>query len=591
MMEGTFGTTVTRRRVIAGMGMGALGLAGSALLGCGSSKNSGGSAGGSAGGDTGSKTVTSQTGVETLPLTAPVAQGKPRKGGTYTITVGPVTYVEHDAHTMRGRGEFHFISEKLTECDPVTAKTLPHVATSWEIADPNGMTLIFKIRNDLKVHNVAPWNGRQFDATDVAWNLERLGGLYAERLKIAPSAFQRATMVQNILKAEAVDKTTVKVTLSSPNSGLFAGVSENRTVLMPKEMDEVGFNDPMKFGGIGPYQMAEFKKDQTIRFKKYDQYFRQGEPSFDEVVMPAIPDRASQLAAFATGQLNAWTGLSETEAEQVKKARADHLLYTWIDCNWNHVRPSMTYAPFQDFRVRNAMHLALDYASIGNGVYGSGWGYQGALNVGFPEAWKPAKVKVLPGYNPDTKTADRAEAQKLLAAAGYPNGKGLDYDILLSVTGDAQKDVATRFQSQMTSVFTDMKVSLRPVDSGAFSTQQANGTFKALSYVITSSPDAVLDMISQYHSAGSRNYGAFKNKDVDTLLDKALKELNQENRTKLMDEFQTRFVSEWRPMYVMHANAVRNVTQSNIGGYDKLAGTWFGYSEGTKICRLSYLDK
>jgi peptide/nickel transport system substrate-binding protein len=571
-----------------GIGVGALGLAGAALLGCGGSATKNG---GNAPVDTAKKPVTAATGVETLPLTAPVAQGKPRRGGTYSITVGPVTYVEHDAHTMRGRGEFHFISEKLTECDPVTAKTLPHVASSWEIADKEGLTLVFKIRQDLKIQNVAPWNGRQFDATDVAWNLERLGGLYAERLKIAPSAFQRATMVQNILKAEAVDKATVKVTLSSPNSGLFAGVSENRTVLMPKEMDEVGFNDPMKLAGIGPYQMAEFKKDQVIRFKRADGYFRPGEPSFDEVVMPAIPDRASQLAAFATGQLNEWAGLSETESEQVKKARPDHLLYTWIDCNWNHVRPSMTYAPLQDFRVRNALHLALDYASIGNGVYGSGWGYQGALSVGFPEAWKPEKVKSMPGYNPDTKARDREEAQKLLAAAGFPNGKGIDFDILLSATGDAQKDVAIRFQNQVTSTFTDMKASIRAVDSGTFSTQQANGTFKTLSYVITSTPDAVLDMISQYHSKGSRNYGGFKNAETDALLDKALKELNQEARTKLLDEFQTKWMTEWRPMYVMHANAIRNVTQSNIGGYDKLAGTWFGYSEGTKICRLTYLDK
>jgi hypothetical protein len=29
---------------------------------------------------------------------------------------------------------------------------------------------------------------------------------------------------------------------------------------------------------------------------------------------------------------------------------------------------------------------------------------------------------------------------------------------------------------------------------------------------------------------------------------------------------------------------------SNVGGFDKLAGTWFGYSALTKICRLTYMD-
>ena len=37
-------------------------------------------------------------------------------------------------------------------------------------------------------------------------NLERIGGLYAERLKIPKASFQRATMVGNIQKAQATDK-------------------------------------------------------------------------------------------------------------------------------------------------------------------------------------------------------------------------------------------------------------------------------------------------------------------------------------------------------------------------------------------------
>ena len=56
-------------------------------------------------------------------------------------------------------------------------------------------------------------------------NMERLGGLYSDRLKIPKASFQRATMVQNILKAEAVDPLTVKVTLSPANERLNGSVS------------------------------------------------------------------------------------------------------------------------------------------------------------------------------------------------------------------------------------------------------------------------------------------------------------------------------------------------------------------------------
>jgi peptide/nickel transport system substrate-binding protein len=558
------------------------------LLGCGGdggSSNQGGAGGGQ------SAPVTSATGVETLPLEAPVAQGRPRRGGTYTQSIGATTWVLRDSHTQLGASEWHVISEKLTESNFTDAKVLPHVAASWEVADPAGLTLVFKIKPGIKMHNVPPWNGREFDAVDVAWNLERLGGLYAERLKQPVSAYQRATMVQNITKAEAVDKYTVKVTLSAPNSGLFAGVSENRTVMMPKEIDDIGFSDPMKLGGMGAYQITEFKKDQSETFKRFDGYFRSGEPSIDTAVLQVVPDRTSMIAAFSSNQLQLITGLNQQEMETIRKTNPDALVYTWIDCNWNHIRPSMSYAPFKDIRVRKAIHLAMDYAAIGNGVYGSGWGYQAALNPGFVEAWKPNKVRSLPGYNPDTKAADIAEGQKLMSAAGYPNGKGIDFDVLYITTADFIRENATRFQAQVTGAFPEAKVSHKPVDSPTFATLQASNDFKALSYVITAVPDPVLEMISQYRTGGSRNYGRFSEPALDTLIDKALAELNSQARTQLLDEFQQKWVDDWRPMYTLHANAVRNALQPNIGGYDKLAGTWYGYSSWTKICRLTYLDK
>jgi peptide/nickel transport system substrate-binding protein len=580
-------SSLTRRSVLRGAGAGALGLAGAALLGCGGD----GDGPTNQGAPKSSAPVTSATGVETLPLTAPVAQGRPRKGGTYAQSIGATTWVLRDSHTQLGASEWHVISEKLLESNFTDAKVLPHIAASWEVADPSGTTLVFKIRPGIKMHNVPPWNGREFDAQDVAWNLERLGGLYADRLKLPVSAFQRATMVQNIMKAEAVDKTTVKVTLSAPNSGLFAGISENRTVLMPKEADDIGYSDPMKLGSMGAYQITEFKKDQSEKFKRFDGYFRTGEPSMDEAVLQVVPDRTSMIAAFSSNQLQLITGLNQQEEETIKKTNPDALVYTWIDCNWNHIRPSVTYAPFKDIRVRKAIHLAMDYAAIGDGVYGSGWGYQAALNPGFAEAWKPNKVRSLPGYNPDTKAADRAEAQKLMTAAGFPNGKGIDFDVLYITTADFIRENATRFQSQITTTFPEAKVSHKPVDNPTFATLQAAGDFKTLSYVITAVPDPVLEMISQYRTGGSRNYGKFSEPALDALIDKALAELNPQARAQLLDEFQQKWVDDWRPMYTLHANAVRNALQPNIGGYDKLAGTWYGYSSWTKICRLTYLDK
>ncbi|MEI6665014.1 MAG: ABC transporter substrate-binding protein [Chloroflexota bacterium] len=585
MTIGQFGGRVSRRSVLEGIGVGALGLAGAALLGCGGTK-SGGEAGGASSGALG---VNQPKGTG-LPLTAPVVQGKEKAGGTFTEHTTS-SYTQHDPHTALATNIWHVIGDKGLEPDPQTAAIRPHVLTSWEVADPT--TLVFKVKPGIKTHNMAPWNGRDFTAEDVAWNLERIGGLYAEKLKVPAASFQRASMVANITKAQAVDPTTVKVTLSKPNSSFFNGLMDTRVPFAPKEMDDIGWNDPLKMGGIGPFQISEWVKDQKMNYKKNPNYFRPNEPHFDNFNWTIIPDRASAVAAFISGQTNMISALNQLEIDQIKKTKPDANLYAWIDSNWHHFRPSVEYAPFKDIRVRKALQLAIDYAQIMDGFYGSGWGYQAALNPGFPDSWKPEKVKSLAGYNPDTKAADRAEAQKLLTAAGFPNGKGIDFQIIFQNTsGTAYPENCQRFQAQMQQVFPEMKIGLKPyADNASFSVPQAKGDFQMVSYVITAAPDSVIEMQSQYYTGGSRNYGHFSDKNLDALIDKAQVELKMDARNALMEEFQTKFTTEWVPMYVLGAQPARVMMQGNVAGYDTTAGTWYGYSASTKACRWFYVDK
>ena len=587
-MSGLGTQAVTRRTVLRGLGTGALGLAGAALLGCGTQKSdTAAPAASSKGQEQGGKGSGAW-----LPLVAPVVQGKPKNGGTFSYAA-TASFLQHDPGTALAGNVWHVIGEKGLEPDPQTASIRPHVLTSWEVADPSGTTLIFKVAPNLFIHDKAPWNGRQFTAEDVAWNMERIGGLYAEKLKIPLSAFQRASMVGNIQKAVAVDPTTVKVTLSKPNSSFFNGLMDTRVPFAPREMDDIGWTDPMKMGGIGPYQITSSIKDQAMTFKKFDKYFRPGEPHFDNYNIPIVPDRTATIAAFLSGQNNLITNLVPTEIDSIRKVKPDSQLYSWIDSNWNHFRPGMAYEPFRDFRVRKAISLAMDRNALSDAYYGPGWGYQSSMCPGYPEAWRPEKVKALPGYNPDTKAADRAEAAKLLTAAGYPNGKGLDWDIIFTAsTGSSvANDDSTRFIAQMQSQFPDIKIVIKPLpDSATFATQQAAGKFKMVAYTITAAPDAVVEMTSQYYTGGSRNYGQFTDKSLDTLLDKAQVELNKDARTKLMDDFQGKFETDWMPMYVLRANPARHFIPGNVGGYDTVAGTWYGYSYYTKASRWFYVE-
>ena len=578
----------TRRSMLRGVGVGALGLAGAALFGCGSSAPASDKAGAAA-----RIPVDGATSGGGLPMTAPKVAGKIKDGGTWT-TASIASLKLHDAHTSLGASIWNYTSERMLEPDPNAGTIKPHVLTSWEVADKSGTTLVFKVHPKLFVHNIAPFNGRQFTAEDVAWNMMRIGGLYAEKLKVPLSSFQRATMVANIVKAEAVDPLTVKVTLSKPNSAFFNGLMENRTCLMPREMDDIGFKDPMKSAGIGAFQMGEWVNDQRAVYKKNPRYgeFRPTEPHFDEFRDIIVPDAASVQAAFISGQTSVVLVDTPESVTTVTKGKPDGNLYAWVDGNWGYLRPSYDYAPFKDFRVRKAISLAIDYAAIADGYYGAGWAYQASLNPGFPEAWKQDKVKALPGYNPATKAADRAEAQKMMAAAGFPNGKGIDFGVLFNRSTDFQVANVTRFQGQMATVFPEMKVAQAAVpDAAVFASRLAEGKFDMVGYTNTCVPDAVLEFTSQYHSQGSRNYGHDSNKDVDSLLDRAIVELNKEARTQMLDELQRRFMNEWMQSNVLMAQPKKFVLQGNIGGYDKVVGPWFQYSSNGQASRWYYIEK
>jgi hypothetical protein len=136
-----------------------------------------------------------------------------------------------------------------------------------------------------------------------------------------------------------------------------------------------------------------------------------------------------------------------------------------------------------------------------------------------------------------------------------------------------------------------MKVDQASVDSAAFAVPLAEGKFELVGYTNTVVPDAVLEMTSQYHSKGSRNYGRGNFPDLDALVDKAILELNKDARTKLMDEFQQKFQDDWMLSYILSARPVRRMLAGNIGGYDKVAGFWNQYSANAQVGRWFYVDK
>src|SRR5215208_287091 len=361
--------------------VGALSAAGTAFaLACGGGKDSG-----STSGDL-------STGAVVVTATATAEEQAKRGGG---ITVFRTTkFLEHDMHTALAGTVWHLIGNRAVSLEQWKGTLEAELAEKWEIIG-DGSEMVIHVRPGIKIHNKPPSNGREFTAEDMAFNINRIAGKYDPQ-NIA--RYQRASTLLGLNRAEAVDKTKVRIVMDRPSSAFFRGLAEIRNQMMPKDVvEQAGFpNNPEGFAGTGPFKIDKFEDSVKFETSRHPEYFVKDQPHLDTFRAVWMPDRATGLSAFISGQIDMFNGAQPAEIDTIKKAKPDAQFYQWQDLNWDHWRFNTSRKPFDDPRVRRALFLALDYQEIGDGYWGPGWGYTGPLVPAHPEALKAEEVAKLP---------------------------------------------------------------------------------------------------------------------------------------------------------------------------------------------------
>ena len=186
--------------------------------------------------------------------------------------------------------------------------------------------------------------------------------------------------------------------------------------------------------GSGPWVWKEWVKEVSYTYEKNANYFKEGRPFFDGFKVFIIRDIARQLAALKIGQVVGTYGpyhgsylpkdMATLEKETGGQMRAMNLKDSDIKGFIYHINKP----PFGDPRVRRAFYLAVDRDQIMDTVHGKEYSSIGTwFAPGTVEDLN--EVRQQPGYrtlNGEKHPDDIIEAKKLLAEAGYPDGKGLE---------------------------------------------------------------------------------------------------------------------------------------------------------------------
>ncbi|MGH8058163.1 MAG: ABC transporter substrate-binding protein, partial [Candidatus Entotheonellia bacterium] len=276
----------------------------------------------------------------------------------------------------------------------------PCLAESWT-ESPDGLAYEFKLREGLTFHN-----GDPFTAEDVKFSFLRYKGTSARLLR------------DKVKAVEVIDPHRVRFVLHAPWPDFltfYATPATGAAWIVPKQYVERVGDDGLKQRpvGLGPYRFVRVDPGVELVLEANERYWRKT-PSIKRIIFKGVPERSTRLAMLKTGEADLAYLMIGDEGAAIKRDPRLRLAQVIPPAVWWVEFPEQwdPKSPWHDRRVRLAAALAIDKQAI-NEVERLGFSrLTGSIiprSLGFALPLEPFP------YDP-------AQAKRLLAEAGYPNG-------------------------------------------------------------------------------------------------------------------------------------------------------------------------
>jgi len=410
-------------------------------------------------------------------------------------------------------------------------RNLPGLAESWKAIDAN--TWEFKVRKGVK------WqDGQPFTADDLVFSLERARNVPGS---VAPYT----SSLRTVESVSAPDPYTLVVKTSVPNPLLVQNIDS--VYIVSRHIGEKSQTEDYNSGkaviGTGPYRLVSYAQGDRTLFERNKDYWGKP-PLWDSVDYRFIANPASRTAALLAGDVDV---IDKVSPQDVKKLNATPSVkvFAYPGLRALLIQPSfragpnefirdnqgkpLAENPLRDVRVRQALSLAINRKAIVERILQN--------TVTEANQWMPAKTF---GYNPEVKDIanDPAQAKKLLAEAGYPDG----FQLTVHVPGDRYPlapetlQAVAQFWARI-----GIKVDLQVVPWSVYASRAnkneyavtviawGNGTGEA-SYGLLN----VLASADPAKGQGSSNWGRYSNPQVDKDLELASAEFDDAKREAIL---------------------------------------------------------
>lgn len=455
-------------------------------------------------------------------------------------------------------------------------KIVPAAAEKWEIS-PDGLVYTFTLRSNLKWSNGDPLTAQDFEYSWKTTLSPELASKYADQLYYLKNseAYNKGKGKAEDVGVKAKDDRTLVVTLHTPASFFPMVLAHHAYYPVHKKTVEANpkwATDFKGFVGNGPFVMTNWTHNSKIELAKNANYWDKAKVKMEKMELFLIDNNSTELSMFESGQLDMGDNPPRPEFDRLKK---ENKLVIFPYFGTYYMSFNVTKAPLDNPKVRKALSLAIDRETIVKNI--AKGGEIPALAFVPPNAQdsKPGDDfrKVGGDY---VKKNDLDTAKKLLAEAGYPDGKGLPPITIIYNTNELHKSVCEALQ-EMWKKNLGVNVTLANQEWKVFLNSRAKGDYQIARHGWIGDYLDAMTMLGLFVTNGGNNNLQYSNPKYDELIKIAQTSNDPNVRIKAMHDAEKLIVADDSALAPVYYYTQPSIMKPNLKGLvrSSLGQTYF----------------
>lgn len=522
-------------------------------------------------------------------IAAPAFAANPNKeapkGGNFVINLGgepttvhPITSTDVYASTVQGQ-----VCDSLATRNAETYDFVPRLAEKWEISKDNKVFTFF-LRKNAVFHDGTP-----VTADDVKFSFDAIFEPKYEAAHLRP-------YYEGLVKVEVIDKHTVRFTARDLYFNNFSSAA-GLTVVPKAVYADVEKSKKLNRTLVcaGPYTLSKFDRGQMIQLKRFDKWYGNGLEeykgmyNFDTITMRFYKDENISLERAKKGDLDFITMTPEsfvkkTEGHPWGKTVLKHKVENSSPKSFGFIGWNFRKEMFKDRDVRIALAHMLNREEMNK-----------KFRYGMSDLANGA-VYLRSEYNPGNKAIefDPKKAQELLAKAGWKdadkngvlektiNGQKVEFKFSLFYPSRDNEKYYTMYREDLKKAGIEMD--LKYLEWNSFLKIVDEGNFDAVTMGWgggSVDPDPKQIWHSSSAIAGGSNFIAYKNAEVDKLIEQARLEPNKAKRIPLLKKVYAKIAEDapyafmFNDKFAFYANSSRMESPADTFKYEIGTDYWW----------------